>query len=40
MSVVKKRKMSGGNLGVFEELIELDGSSYSDGKTPSVILLN
>ena len=40
MSVVNKKKMSEGNLGVFDELIELDTSSESGGKTPSVILLN
>jgi hypothetical protein len=37
VSVVKKRKRSEGNLGAFEELIELDTSSESGGKTPSVI---
>jgi hypothetical protein len=34
VSVVKKRKRSEGNLGAFEELIELDTSSESGGKTP------
>lgn len=40
MSVVNKRKRFEGNLGPFDQLIELDTSSESGGKTPSVISLN
>jgi muramoyltetrapeptide carboxypeptidase LdcA involved in peptidoglycan recycling len=39
VSVDKKRKIFGGNLEVFDKLIELDGCRESDGKIPSVIWL-